>query len=142
MKSCLTKRRIALIQLEQSLRLLQAGDPVSALTLPGAAEEILGRVASKKGYPPCVELTADGIASLFDRARKLRPRKEHLINFLNYARNHLKHQDDGRNMRVDLDWQGEAENMIFRAMLNHLNAFQCYPANKALRSWMTHIMPR
>ena len=67
---------------------------------------------------------------------------EHLIKFLNYARNHLKHQDDGRNMRVDLDWQGEAENMIFRAMLNHLNAFQCYPANKALLSWMTHIIPR
>jgi len=40
----LTKRRIALIQMEQSLNMLEAGDPVSALTLAGAAEEILGSI--------------------------------------------------------------------------------------------------
>jgi hypothetical protein len=44
-----TKRRIALIQLEQSLNLLEADDPVSALTLAGAAEEVLGHVAFRKG---------------------------------------------------------------------------------------------
>jgi|ERR1017187_1205081 hypothetical protein len=35
-KQRLTKRRIALIQLKQSLNLLEVGDPVSALTLVGS----------------------------------------------------------------------------------------------------------
>jgi hypothetical protein len=55
----LTKRRIALIQMEQSLNMLEAGDPVSALTLAGAAEEILGRAAARKGKEPRVEYFAE-----------------------------------------------------------------------------------
>src|SRR5437667_124165 len=125
MKTSLTKRRIALIQLEQSFRLLEAGDPVSAVTLAGAAEEILGRFAVRRGFPPCVELTAEGIGSLYDRTHKPRPPKKYLIAFLNVPRNHLKHQDDGRNVRTKIDWRSEAENMIFRAMLNYFNAFEC-----------------
>jgi hypothetical protein len=45
-----TKRRIALIQLWRSIDLLENhNDPVCALTLAGAAEEILGKMAAKKG---------------------------------------------------------------------------------------------
>jgi hypothetical protein len=68
-KAKLTKRRIALVQLKQSLRLLHS-DPVSALTLAGATEEVLGCFARRKGFPPVVDLTAEGIGELFDRAAK------------------------------------------------------------------------
>src|ERR1039458_3534091 len=119
----LTKRRIALIQLEQSLNLLEAGDPVSALTLAGAAEEILGRVASRKGHESRVEYNADWLGSLYDWAKKPRPAKKKLVSALNATRNHLKHQDDGRNIWVEADFQFEAEDMILRCMFNHLKAF-------------------
>jgi hypothetical protein len=142
LKTNLTKRRIALIQMERSLKLVEAGDPVSALTLAGAAEEILGRFASRRKVPPCVELTAEGLASLYHQKHRRCPPKKHLIGFLNSARNHLKHQDDGRNIRVDADWQSEAETMLFRAMINHFNSFDCYPSSQPLRRWMTGIMPR
>ena len=56
MKMSLSKRRICLIQLEQSLRLLEEGDPVSALTLAGAVEEILGCIAKRNGHEPRVRV--------------------------------------------------------------------------------------
>ncbi|HUW57190.1 MAG TPA: hypothetical protein VMZ92_11180, partial [Planctomycetota bacterium] len=92
-KRRLTKRRIALIQLEQSLRLLEEGDSVSALTLAGAAEEILGRIASRKGYEPRVEYHAAWLGSLYDWAKKPRPTRKQLVSTINELRNHLKHQD-------------------------------------------------
>ena len=72
----LTKRRIALVQMEQSLNLLAAGDPVSALTLAGAAEEILGRIAARKGKEPRVGYLADYAGSLYKWAGKPPPIKE------------------------------------------------------------------
>jgi hypothetical protein len=141
-KTKLTKRRIALTQLERSLRVLEDGDPVSALTLAGAAEEILGGFARRRGFPPCVELSAEGIGDILERAGRARPPQKRLMAFLNFPRNHAKHQDNGPNVRVEFDWQGEADNMIFRAMLNHYNAFECWPASKRLRLWMSNIWPR
>lgn len=138
-KQRLTKRKIALIQLEQSLNLLEAGDPVSALTLAGAAEEILGRVASRKGQEARVEYNADWLGSFYDWANKPRPSKKRLISILNAPRNHLKHQNDGRNIKVEADFQFEAEEMILRCMFNHFNAFGCYPSAKGLRALFEHM---
>jgi hypothetical protein len=133
----ITKRRIAIIQLEQSLRLLQEGDAVSALTLAGAAEEILGKMAAKKGRRPHVEGLAHLLGSLYDEHSK--PKQTKLVAILNKPRNHLKHQDDGRNVRVEADWHFEAEEMILRCMFNHFNAFGCHPSSKKLQSWFDNM---
>jgi hypothetical protein len=135
----LTKRRIALIQMEQSLNLLESGDPVSALTLAGAAEEILGKVVARKGKSPRVENLADYCATIFDWAGKPRPSKKDLIRFHNQIRNALKHQDDGRNIKVEADFAYEAEEMLLRCMFNHFNAYGCHPANKRLRGWFENM---
>ena len=135
----LTKRRIALIQLKQSLRLLEQGDSVSALTLAGAADEILGQMARRKGVEPRVEYLAAGLGSLYEWAKKPRPTKKQLISRVNEIRNHLKHQDDGRNISVQADFEFEAEEMILRCMFNYFNAFGCYPASKALRHWFQNM---
>lgn len=137
-KQRLTKRRIALIQIEQSLKLLEAGDPVSELTLAGAAEEILGRVASRKGHEPRVEYNADWLGSSYDWANKPWPSKKHLISILN-APSNLKHQNDGRNFRIETDFQFEAEEMILQCMFNHFNAFGCYPSANGLRAWFERM---
>jgi hypothetical protein len=131
----LTKRRIALIQMEQSLNMLEAGDPVSALTLAGAAEEILGRAAVRKGTEPRVEYLADWDGSLFDWAGKPRPSKRQLVRLQNRVRNEMKHQDDGRNITVEADFVFEAESMLLRCMYNHFDAYGWYPQSKRLRRW-------
>jgi hypothetical protein len=81
------------------------------------------------------------IGELFSRRSASPLNKKRLIALLSFSKNHAKHQDDGRNVRIDIDWQSEAEYMIFRAMLNHYNAFDCWPASKPLRIWMGNIWP-
>jgi hypothetical protein len=134
-----TKRRIALIQLERSVELLEAGDFVSALTLAGAAEEILGRIAHRKGHEFRVESLAEYLGSIYDWAKKPRPPKKQLIVRQNTTRNHLKHQDDGRNITMSADFEFEAEEMILRTMFNHFDGFGCYPANKCLQNWFENM---
>jgi len=125
--------------MEQSLNLLEAGDPVSALTLAGAAEEILGRIAERKGKEPRVEYLAAWSSSLFEWAGKPRPSKKELIRLENRTKNELKHQDDGRNVSVEADFTFDAEDMLLRCMYNHFNAFACYPQSKRLRSWFENM---
>ena len=135
----LTKRRIALIQMEQSLARLEAGDAVSALTLAGAAEEILGRVVARKGKQPRMEYLAACGGSIFEWAGKPRPSSKELIALENRTRNELKHQDDGKNVTVEADFAFEAESMLLRCMFNHFDAFGCWPKSQRLRSWFENI---
>ena len=135
----LTKRRIALIQLEQSVKLLSEGDAVSALTLAGAAEEILGRAAARKGHRPRVEVLAAWVGSLCDYLKKPRPSVKELVRDQNQPRNHLKHQDDGRSIYVDYNWRFEAEEMILRAMYNYHDAYGSFPSSRLLRDWFEGI---
>jgi len=131
----LTKRRIALIQMEQSLALLEAGDAVSALTLAGAAEEILGRVVARKGGQPRVEGLAAFDASFYKYVGKPIPPLKNLISRQNKTRNELKHQDDGRNVFVEADFIFDAEEMLLRCMFNHYDAYGCWPKSPRLRGW-------
>lgn len=135
-----TKRRLALIQMEQSLNLLEAGDPISALTLAGAAEEILGRMVAKKGKKPRVESLADWIGTIYDWAGKKRPSKKKIIAIENRIRNELKHQNDGRNITVEADFNFHCEEMLLRCMYNYFDAFGCFPQNRNLRSWFANIL--
>jgi len=125
--------------MEQSLNLLASGDPVSALTLAGAADEILGRMVAKRGKPTRVENLAHYLGSIFDYAGKPRPSLRELIRLHNRVRNELKHQDDGRNVIVDADFHSEAEDMLLRCMFNYYDAFGCWPRNSRLRYWFEDI---
>jgi len=126
--------------MERSLVLLEAGDPISALTLAGAAEEILGRIVKRKGKEPRVEYLADFEGSLFEWLGQQRPKKKELISeHINRVRNHLKHQDDGENITIEADFEYEAEEMLLRCMYNYLNAFNCYPKNSKLRAWFDNM---
>jgi hypothetical protein len=131
----LTKRRIALIQMEQSVNLLEAGDYVSSLTLAGAADEILGRIVARKGKVPRVKRDTAYLGSVYEYFGKPRPTEKELTAIENRIRNELKHQDDGRNIRVEADFQFEAEGMLLRCMFNHFDAFGCFPKSKRLRLW-------
>ena len=100
--------------MEQSLNIMEAGAPVSALTLAGAAEEILGKMARKRGKETRVEYTADYLGSLFEMAGKPRPPMKELIRLENRVRNDLKHQVKGREAVIEADFHFEAENMLLR----------------------------
>ncbi len=122
-----------------ALNVLEAGDPVCALTLAGAAEEILGRAAARRGKQPRVEYLADYAGAIYEWAGAPRPSKKKLIRFENSTRNHLKHQDDGRNITIEADFAFDAEDMLLRCMFNYFNAFGCFPKNPRLRRWFENM---
>jgi len=136
----LSKRRIALLQLERSIRLLEeSNDPVCALTLAGAAEEILGQIATQKGRSTTVENWAEYLGSFYDWMGKPRPPRKKLISVHNRVRNALKHNDAGKNTRVRADFRFEAEDMILRAVKNYFEAFDSLPTSKTIRSWFEQM---
>ena len=113
----MTKRRIALIQLWRSIDLLENHqDPICALTLAGAAEEILGKMAAKKGHCTALEEETIWWEQMADVLKCPRPSQEKVRKSLNRIRNELKHNYNGRNARVPAEFVFEAESMILRAL--------------------------
>jgi hypothetical protein len=110
-------------------------DPVCALTLAAAAEEILGKMAAKKGHCTALEEDALWFQGMADYLKQQRPSQEKVFKSLNRVRNELKHNDKGRNTRVQADFVFEAENMILRALRNYGRAFGCMPSNRLIRGW-------
>jgi len=139
-KKSLTKRRIALLQLERSVELLEKhNDPVCALTLAAAAEEILGKIAAAKGHVPQIENWAEYLGGIYDFHGKPRPSKKELVGVHNRVRNELKHNDGGKNGRVVAEFKFEAEEMLLRAIKNYFNAFGCLPGNNRVQGWFEHM---
>jgi hypothetical protein len=120
-----TKRRIALIQLWRSIDLLENhGDPVCALTLAGSAEEILGKMAAKKGHSTALEDDTIWWGQMADFLKRPRPSQEKVRKALNRIRSELKHNESGRNVQIQAKFVFEAEEMILRALRNYEQAFR------------------
>jgi len=134
-ETSISKRRIALLQLHRSVDLLDQGDPVCALTLAAAAEEILGQIAKKKSHRTQLENNAIWFDSVADFLKARRPSRKKFYGASNRLRNEFKHNDCGRNVRVRGDLVFEAEEVIIRAVKNYHHAFGCLPGSKIVREW-------
>lgn len=115
---------IAVRQLDHALDLyLSRGDLVCALTLAGAAEEILGRLAIHKGHEPALKRSAVRKVAMF---RALFPKNSDpgvkaFIDLSNKPRNMMKHLLD--NPIGDLDLDGETGRLLKRAVENYTLVF-------------------
>jgi len=115
----LTKLQLAQVQLDRAIRLyLDESDFVCAITLAGAAEELLGKLLASSNSQPIVENYAVAI-SKFNVALGGAPiEKKDAISELNAARDSLKHFGDGSPVSFDL--AEEAYELIDRATSNFL----------------------
>ena len=119
MKSTLPKTEIAEIQLKRAISLYCEGsDLVCAITLAGAAEEILGDLLLHQGCSTALEETAQNSESMFRYAYPDDPLPPRKVWFAlgNDPRNELKHLRDGKPLTCD--WEDEAQSMINRAIKN------------------------
>lgn len=120
----LTNLEIAECQLERSIELyIDKEDYISALTLSGAAEEILGKLLNKQGKSHWLDEILNGAIralgfrkSSLDTPEARRARKE-ISNLANYHRNRLKHHNKDGSITFKVD--EEAANMIDRAISNY-----------------------
>lgn len=120
----LTNLEIAHRQLERSIELfLDRRDYISALTLAGAAEEILGKLLREEGKTHWLDEITTGALKLlgFDGEAPQSPEAKQagkeIANISNYYRNRCKHFSDVDHVAFTVDVQ--AAEMIDRAISNY-----------------------
>jgi hypothetical protein len=137
-----SKRRLAEIQIFRAITVLEDdNDPVSALTLAGAAEEILGNLLRAKGqrtaYDCVVEWNEEMWAFAAKKAKESGyplhvPTQKEIKQHANRTRNELKHLCEGSPVKACFRWN--AEEMIARAISNY-NCLWGKPPQKTTSRW-------
>ena len=97
----LTKLQVAEHQLDAAIRLyLNADDFVSAITLAGAAEEILGKLLERRGNKHSVALFAESCVQIGRHVFDTDWTTKHFVEMQTFFRNNLKHITDGDSLDI------------------------------------------
>jgi len=114
---------VARIQLERAMSLFTVEeDMVSAITLAGAAEELLGRQVAPNARDEIANFVARRLESrgeTFDRKA--------LLDTLCFARNSMKHLRVGDRTDMNFDLTEEASELIDRAVTNYVRLLGNWP---------------
>lgn len=117
------KKDIAIAQLRKAIQLFNANEYICAVTLAGAAEEILGKIAKKR----CGTTVLEGESYFWDQLAEIvnrpKPDRKKVIAVLNRTRNELKHNNSGENIFFEADFEFEAQCLIDRAIRNFWLAY-------------------
>jgi len=135
----LSKLQIANAQLDTSISLyLDGKDLISAITLAGAAEEILGKLVKGSGGKSSLEETVERLCGMYEAAFEESPDPKVFADLRNRTRNELKHR--GLSDSVSFDLEREATSMIRRAVANHqaLNL----PTRELFRAFESELLRR
>jgi hypothetical protein len=131
--------------MRRAILLLGEGDFISALTLAGAAEEILGMMVAKKGNSTAMEDFAVRERRLWEwffaskRPRIRMPTEASLRRGLNRLRNEFKHNNAGKNARVFGNFEEAAEQMLLRCIRNFLKLYGRPPRDKVISTWWDNV---
>jgi hypothetical protein len=115
------KREIAQTQLKEAIALFLDEKFLCAITLAGAAEEVLARLLNAAGQQSVVEESVESIQRLREvtglAVMENRPKKE-IFNAWNDARNTIKHHNEKSEETVTINLFDEAYWMVKRALAN------------------------
>jgi hypothetical protein len=117
------KKDIAIAQLRKAIQLFNTKEYICAVTLAGAAEEILGKIAKKRCGTTVLEEEScfwDQLAEIVNRPK---PNRKKVIALLNRTRNELKHNNSGENIFFEANLEFEAQCLIDRAIRNYWLAY-------------------
>lgn len=114
----LLAEEIAERQLLAAIRIWHEGDYVSAITLAGAAEEILGKRLRKKGKEPSFDNIKSAIMALSQTLGDENQKTEKIVaDLLNQTKNELKHYSGDDHLEFDL-FEDSIE-LLERAITNY-----------------------
>lgn len=114
----LTKLEVAISQLRLAIALfMEEREHISVITLAGAAEEILGKIAVSKSLTPALNRRAEGARQLHVALWKNDPGDKVFIDLKNKTRNELKHLSSGGSLAIGLE--RECIRMLDRAVENY-----------------------
>jgi hypothetical protein len=128
----LSKQELARSQLEVALRFYIGGEEFPAvITLAGAAEEILGKIAAAQGFEPALKRTLRELVEGHKRLWGREVDEREFAPLRNHAKNELKHSAGD----VTLDLEHEAALLLARALENyHLCTGNPHPSQYAFTS--------
>ena len=116
------KKDLARSQLNVALRLyLQSEEYPSCITLAGAAEEVLGKIAADAGHEPALKKALKELLELHRHLWGTEAKESDYAELRNHARNEMKHKCSGTD--VSLDYEQQAAEMLARALENYLLCF-------------------
>lgn len=128
------KKDIALKQLRASAKLYNDGDYICSITLSGAAEEILGKIAKKRTKTNQLEDEIIYLKDICNFFSGETPPNKDIINKINKVKNELKHNDCGINDWVDADFENEATLIFVRAVKNFYRCYKELPNDRIIKS--------
>ena len=112
------RRCMALRQLYTALRLYEQQDFYSAITLAGAAEELLGKLLKENSIGNALDSYKKDARVVFNALYGEAPSEKEIATQANDARNKLKHgSPDGSNL-IEFDAEEKANDMLDRAIRN------------------------
>lgn len=129
------KRDVALAQIRRAIQLFRQADYICALTLAGAAEEVLGRIAQKRIGQTALDGELDAATGLAHLIGVTEPEAKHVRGVANRVRNALKHNDSGDNEWLEADFEFESQSMIDRALRNWLLAYGSFPSDRIVTAY-------
>lgn len=113
-----SKEEVARSQLEVALRLYMQGEEYPAvITLAGAAEEVLGKIAQSKGIEASLKRTLRNLCDTYEEVWGEKANEGDFAKLRNLARNELKHLCSGEDLFMD--FEKEAAAMLARALDNY-----------------------
>jgi len=133
------KKDIAIQQLIDAAKLYDRGRYVSALTLAGASEEILGKIAKKRIGENQLEHEVEYLKTVYKHFNRPSPTNKDLIKQINKIKNEVKHNDTGENLWVDADFENECVFIFMRAVKNYFYAYKEMPEDKKVMSLFHHL---
>ncbi len=108
MEEGISSGKIIIEQIETAIKLFNEGKYISATTLAGAAEEIIGK-----------RLEFFDEENVLSELAKKYSNPTEVINRANYARNSFKHIDVEKPWSFEMNVRGEAWDMVNRAIGNY-----------------------
>lgn len=133
------KKDIAIRQIKAAARHYNKHDYVCSITLSGAAEEILGRIAKMRTNSNQLEEEVIYLRSINDYLSGQVPSDKELIKKINKIKNELKHNESGDNQWVQGDFENEAALLFVKAMKNYFNCYNEIINDRVVKNLFDHL---
>jgi hypothetical protein len=135
----INKIEIALNQLKTAIELFNKKNYISAITLAGASEEILSRIAEAEKGTSAVR----GIKKIFDffadYTKKDRIPYSKIRKEFNQIKNELKHNNSGTNETLKENFEHEAVEFILGAIMNYEVIFGETPNEPEVKEFLKYV---
>jgi len=110
------KKEIATEQIIGAAEHYKKSQFICAITLAGAAEEILGKIALKRTNSNEHDKENSYLKSVYEYFGFATPSRKFLSKKINLTNNELKHNDSGENIWVEADFENEAALLFIKAI--------------------------